>query len=55
MNFLESSGVFVSKLGFIVEVDPEDVVLLVISEYMKAEHMLEYTKEEFFRGMQKLR
>lgn len=37
------------------DIDPEDPVMLVLSEYMKAETMLEYTKEEFFRGMQKLR
>ena len=37
-----------------IGIDAEDVVVLVISWYMKAENMCVYTREEFDRGMREL-
>ena len=37
-----------------LEVDPSDPITLVISMYMDAAVMGEYTKEEFYRGFQRL-
>mmetsp|Transcript_730 Transcript_730/g.879 ORF Transcript_730/g.879 Transcript_730/m.879 type:complete len:254 (+) Transcript_730:137-898(+) len=44
----------ISKFCEDLGIDPEDSVILVISEYMDAAHMLEYTKEEFINGMRKM-
>ena len=46
----EGIGQFCADLG----VDPSDPITLVISRYMGANVMGEYTKEEFFRGFQRL-
>lgn len=34
-----------------LEVEPEDIVLLLLSYKMKAENMLEYKREEFMKGL----
>ncbi|WZN63947.1 defective in cullin neddylation protein [Chloropicon roscoffensis] len=46
----EGIGRFCDDLG----VDPSDPITLVISRYMAAATMGEYTKDEFFRGFQRL-
>jgi len=47
---VEGISTFCEDIG----IDPEDAVILVISEYMGAAHMLEYTKEEFVKGMERI-
>ncbi|XP_039006260.1 DCN1-like protein 1 isoform X2 [Hibiscus syriacus] len=37
-----------------LQVDPQDIVMLVVSWHMKASTMCEYSKEEFFTGLQAL-
>ncbi|GMI84018.1 hypothetical protein like AT3G12760 [Hibiscus trionum] len=37
-----------------LQVDPQDIVMLVVSWHMKASTMCEYSKEEFFIGLQAL-
>ncbi|KAL4301746.1 hypothetical protein GQ457_10G015860 [Hibiscus cannabinus] len=37
-----------------LKVDPQDIVMLVVSWHMKASTMCEYSKEEFFTGLQAL-
>mmetsp|Transcript_6970 Transcript_6970/g.14617 ORF Transcript_6970/g.14617 Transcript_6970/m.14617 type:complete len:186 (-) Transcript_6970:205-762(-) len=44
----------IAKLCEDLGVDPTDPITLVISRYMGAAVMGEYTKEEFFRGFQRL-
>ncbi|CAI5955781.1 unnamed protein product [Closterium sp. NIES-65] len=44
----------VSKLCEDLEVDPQDIVMLILSWHFKAATMCEYSKEEFMQGMQRL-
>eukprot|EP00899_Mesostigma_viride_P019837 jgi/Mesvir1/27855/Mv07524-RA.1 len=44
----------VTQLCEDLEVEPSDVVMLVLSWHMKAETMCEYSKEEFIGGLRKL-
>ncbi|KAK9026091.1 hypothetical protein V6N11_038939 [Hibiscus sabdariffa] len=37
-----------------IQVDPQDIVMLVLSWHMKASTMCEYSKQEFFTGLQAL-
>ncbi|GMI88669.1 hypothetical protein like AT3G12760 [Hibiscus trionum] len=37
-----------------LQVDPQDIVMLVVSWHMRASTMCEYSKEEFFTGLQAL-
>ena len=51
-DMFEDEGIekFCSDIG----IDPQDVVVLVISWKMKAETMCVYTREEFMRGMEEM-